>query len=571
MEKVWKLFPSDPQAEKELSISLGCSPFLSRLLIRRGLTKVSLARNFLYGSLSDLHSPSLLPDIDLAVSRLKRAITKGEKILIYGDYDVDGQTSIAVLREAIKSLGGDVSYYIPHRLEEGYGLNEEAITEAREKGFSLILTVDCGSTALKEAKLAKELGLDLIVTDHHEFPGQGPESLAFINPHRPDSGYPDKDLAGVGLAFKLSQALLGLSLEDERLYSYLDLVALGTIADIVPLRGENRIFAREGLKVLSETERLGIKALKEVSGLKGKVKEGHVGFILGPRLNAAGRISEANLGVELLLTPEKGKAETIARLLDSYNRERQEIERGILAHCLSKIDKEIDLSRERIIVLSDRDWHAGVIGIVASRILDKFSRPVILISLKGEVGKGSGRSLAGFNLFQNLEKLKAKLISFGGHKYAAGLNILLEQIPSFKEEINRLAKVSLGEKEARPSLDIDAEISFKDIGPSLMAELRLLPPYGAYNPAPLFISRDIELMEKPRLVGNNRHLKFFLRGDGRFISAIGFGLGGREDLRDLPRTGIKINLAYVPEESEYLGVKSVELKLKDVKPSSQAF
>lgn len=571
MEKDWQVFEGNPQVEKALSNSLGCSPFLSRLLIRRGLTTVSLARNFLYGSLADLHSPSLLPDIDIAVSRLKRAITKGEKILIYGDYDVDGQTSIAILMEGIKSLGGNVSYYIPHRLEEGYGLNEEAVAEAKEKGFNLILTVDCGSTALKEAKLAKELGLDLIVTDHHEFPGQGPESLAFINPHRPDSCYPDKDLAGVGLAFKLAQALLGVSVEDERLYPYLDLVALGTIADIVPLRGENRIFAREGLKVLSETERLGIKALKEVSGLKGKVKEGHVGFILGPRLNAAGRVSEANLGVELLLTPEKGKAETIARLLDSYNRERQEIERGILSHCLSKIDKEIDLSRERIIVLSDRDWHAGVIGIVASRILDKFSRPVILISLKGGVGKGSGRSLAGFNLFQNLEKLKTKLISFGGHKYAAGLNILLEQIPSFKEEINRLAQISLGEKEVRPVLEIDAEIFFKDIGPALMAELRLLPPYGASNPAPLFISRDIELMEKPRLVGNNRHLKFFLRGDGRFISAIGFGLGGREDLRDLPKAGIKINLAYLPDESEYLGVKSVELKLKDVKLSPQTF
>jgi len=565
MRKKWNVFPGTPHLEKELSQGLGCSPFLARLLVRRGINSVSSASSFLHGSLSDLHSPQLLPDIDIACKRIRHAIDKGEKILIYGDYDVDGQTSIAILKDVLQGLGGDVSYYIPNRVEEGYGLKEEPIQEAKEKGVSLIITVDCGSTAVKESGICKDLGIDLIVTDHHEFRDEMPEALAFINAHRRDSDYPDKGLAGVGIAFKLAQALLGVSIEDKRLYSYLDLVALGTIADIVPLQGESRLFAKEGLKVLTETERVGLIALKDVARVKGKVRGYHVGFIFGPRLNAAGRISDAGLGVELLLSKNKSEAENMARLLDGYNRERQAIEKKIFSHAISKIDKEINLKEESVIVLSDRDWHPGVIGIVASKILDKFCRPAILISLNENLGRGSGRSFGGFHLFESLKKLQSRLVSFGGHRYAAGLNILPDEISHFTKEINSLARGSLKEEGAVPMLDVDAEISFKDIGEPLIGELALLPPYGSSNPRPLFISRDIEVVEKPRLVGG-RHLKFLLKGGGRFISAIGFGLGDREDLDFLKKAGAKIDLAHLPEENDYLGIKSIELKIKDVCP-----
>ncbi len=573
MRKKWNIFPGAPHIEKELSQGLGCSPILARLLTRRGFTTVSSAKFFLHGSLSDLHSPQLLPDIEKACLRIRRAIDKGEKILIYGDYDVDGQTSIAILMDTLKGLGGDVSYYIPNRVEEGYGLKEEPIQEAKEKGVSLIITVDCGSTAVKEAALCKDLGLDLIITDHHEFRDEMPDALAFINAHRRDSDYPDKGLAGVGVAFKLAQALLGVStcaregIEDKRLYSYLDLVALGTIADVVPLQGESRIFAKEGLKVLTETQRAGLIALKEVAGVKGKIRGYHVGFIFGPRLNAAGRISDAGLGVQLLLSKNKSEAEGIARLLDGYNRERQAIEKKILSHAVSRIDKEINLKEESVIVLADKDWHPGVIGIVASRLLDKFYRPVILIALKEDIGRGSGRSFGGFHLFQALEELKSRLVSFGGHRYAAGLNILPQEIANFKKEINSLARTTFTEEDTVPVLDVDAEISFTDIEEPLVDELALLHPHGSSNPGPVFISRDIEVVEKPRLVGN-RHLKFFLRGNGRLIHAIGFGLGNREDLNFLKRAGAKIDLAYLPEENNYLGIKSIELKIKDVTPSS---
>jgi len=565
VKKRWNVFQGTPHLEKELSQGLGCSPILARLLTRRGFTTVSSAKFFLHGSLSDLHSPQLLPDIEKACNRIRHAIDKGEKILIYGDYDVDGQTSIAILMDTLKGLGGDVSYYIPNRVEEGYGLKEEPIQKAKENGVSLIITVDCGSTAVKEAALCKNLGLDLIITDHHEFRADCPEAMAFINPHRKDFDYPDKGLAGVGVAFKLAQALLGVSIEDKRLYSYLDLVALGTIADVVPLQGESRLFAKEGLKVLTETQRIGLTALKEVAGVKGKMRGYHVGFIFGPRLNAAGRVSDAGLGVKLLLSENKSEAEGIARKLDGYNRERQAIEKKILSHAVSRIDKEINLKEESVIVLADKDWHPGVIGIVASKILDKFYRPVILIALKEDIGRGSGRSFGGFHLFQALEKLKSRLVSFGGHRYAAGLNILPQEIANFKKEINSLARLSLTKEDTVPVLDVDAEISFADIEESLVDELALLHPHGSSNPGPVFISRDIEVVEKPRLVGG-RHLKFFLKGNGRFIHAIGFGLGNREDLNFLKRAGAKIDLAYLPEENNYLGIKSIELKIKDVSP-----
>ena len=305
IKKRWNIFPGVAHLEKELSEGLKCSPVLARLLIRRGITNFSSASMFLNGTLSDLHSPLLLPDVEVACERIKRAIVKKEKILIYGDYDVDGQTSVAILMDILKGLGGDVSFYIPNRVEEGYGLKEQPIREAKEKGFSLIITVDCGSTALKESRVSNDLGIDLIITDHHEFQNEVPDALAFINPHRKDSGYPDKGLAGVGIAFKLAQAFSGLSIKDKRLYSYLDLVALGTIADIVPLQGENRLLAKEGLKVLSQTDRAGLVALKEVGRIKGRVSAYHVGFILGPRINACGRISESSLGVKLFLSKKK--------------------------------------------------------------------------------------------------------------------------------------------------------------------------------------------------------------------------------------------------------------------------
>lgn len=565
MKKKWKIFPGVAHLEEELSQGLNCSPLFARLLIRRGIDSVDAARFFLYGSASDLYSPLLLPDMEKACERIKYAIDKKEKILIYGDYDVDGQTSVAILMDVLKRLGAEVSYYIPNRIEEGYGLKEEPIREAKERNFSLVITVDCGSTAFKESLVCKELGIDLIVTDHHEFHEEIPYAVAFVNPNRRDCKYPDKDLAGVGIAFKLAQSLLGLSAEDKKLYSYMDLVALGTIADVVPLQGENRIFAKEGLKVLSDTERTGLIALKEVSRVRGKVKGYHVGFILGPRLNACGRISDADLGVRLLLSEDKMEAERMAKLLDDYNRERQGIEKEILSHAMEKIDKEINLEEERIIVLSDRDWHPGVIGIVASKILDRLYRPVILIALKGDIGKGSGRSLGGFHLFEILEKLKSRLISFGGHRYAAGLNILPQEIEIFRKEINSVARMNFSQEDITPVLEIDAEISFRDIGKKFIREIEFLSPYGTGNPRPLFASRNVEIVERPRLVGG-RHLKFFLKGDGRLISAIGFGLGERKDINFLEKSGARIDLAYSPEESEYLGIKTIELKIKDLRP-----
>jgi len=432
MRKIWRVRDPNIEVQKSFYSELKISQITAQLLSNRGINDPKEAGEFLACSLSSCHDPFLLKDMDKAVGRIRKAISDKERILVYGDYDVDGMTSVAILKQALTKLGATVETYIPNRLEEGYGLNTNAIKRALKDGVSLIITVDCGISSFKEIEYAKLSKIDVIVTDHHEIVAKRlPQAYAIINPLQDSCKYPFKHLAGVGLAYKLAKALYdGTSFIAE---DFLDLVSLGTIADIVPLKGENRILAKHGLDEINRRQRVGIKALTDLAGLSGKdVSSGHIGFILGPRINAMGRVGSPEKALELLLTEDKEEATRLAKMLDTENRNRQKIESKILEEALSKVEREVNFKHHKIIVLASEGWHAGVIGIVASRIADRFHRPAILISLDGKYGKGSGRSVERFNLFDVLIQCKDLLMGFGGHEGACGLTIDKDKVDEFR-------------------------------------------------------------------------------------------------------------------------------------------
>lgn len=537
---------------------------IARILLNRGIDSFEKAKTFFRPNLSETHDPFLLRDMEIAVDRLVRAIRGKENIVIYGDYDVDGTTSVSMLYLFLTRLGVRPKFYIPDRLRDGYGLSEQGIREIHSWGADLIVTTDCGITAVQEVRLANELGMDVIVTDHHEPAEELPPGLAVLNPKRPDSNYPFKELAGVGVAFKLLQGVSrAMGLSGEAFEDLLDFVAIGSAADIVPLTGENRILVHEGLQRLSETEKIGLKALMQSSGLRPtNLGTGQIVFILAPRINAVGRMGSAARAVHLLISENPRQAANIASILEKENQTRKSIDEETFRQAESILEREFDPERDRVIVLAHKGWHPGVIGIVASRIVEKYYRPTVMIALEDGTGKGSARSVPGFDIYQALKSCEKLMTGFGGHKYAAGLSIQAENIPALRECLNRYAWQTMTEDTLIPKIHVDSPLELREIDGKFWGLLKRFAPFGPQNMRPVFMSRNLQVVGSPQIVGSN-HLKFKVRQNGLVIDAIGFNLGhllyriepGRKNL----------DMVYVIDENEYLGRKTLQLRVKDLR------
>ncbi len=538
-----------------------------RLLAARGIATKQQADGFLRPSLAQLGDPLQIKGVTEAVSRLIAARECGETVCVHGDYDVDGVTAVVLLVSFFREVGIPVCHVIPRRLETGYGLSSEGIDEALSLGASLMITVDCGITSVGEALYCKERGIDLIITDHHT-PGEIiPEALAVINPLQPGCNAAFKKFAGVGLAFNLAIALrsrmraLGYfeQAQEPNLRAYLDLVTLGTIADLVPLTGENRIIAAFGLKELTGSGRIGIQALKRVAAVSAAVTTSDVSFRLAPRINAAGRLDDARRGVELLLTKDRSAADILAAELDSANKERQEIEKEILAEALQRLNNDASLRGRTTVVMASENWHPGVIGIVASRVVEQCHRPVILLAVQDNEGRGSGRSIPAFHLYNALAASAAKLIKFGGHQQAAGLTMAMENFEQFYDLFDRYAVENLRQEDLLPELLLDAELAPAELNRELLGFLELLKPFGMGNPEPVFLIRNLQV-SSCRII-KETHLKLRLQAGEITLDAIGFKMAGRAEENDT------VDIACVPELNIWNGRENIQLRLKDIRQS----
>ena len=567
----WKFPDTNAGTQSLLVEELGIKPVVSQILVNRGVTTPDDAKRFLFPSLEHLHSPFLMKDMERGVDRLIEAIAKKEKIVIYGDYDADGITSTAILVKFLREIDDTVTYYIPGRVEEGYGLSKAAIDRFREEGTNLIITVDCGISDHEAIAYATSSGIDVIVTDHHEIPATLPDCSAVINPHRTDCSFPFKSLAGVGVVFNLLIALRGKlrdlgfwkGREYPNLMKYLDLVAIGTIGDVVPLVNENRILAKIGLGVAGNTQRVGLTALMAISDMGNKgVSSESAAFRLIPRINAAGRIGSPDDAVELLLTEDEGRAALLAQRLDSYNRKRQEIEKVILDEILEEINATIDINRVNSLVFSSHTWHPGVIGIVASKLVDRYYRPTVLISVKDGIGRGSGRSIVEFNLYEGLDKkCSSLLLSYGGHRYAAGISIREEDIGEFSARLSEAVSEDIGDVRPVPQTAIDALCALNEIDYNLISQIEMLAPFGNMNPEPVLYAKNVRLSSLTT-VGNN-HLKMRANGDNTYYDTIWFDRG---DLSDL-LSGSTVDIVFAPQINHWNGKSSIQLKMKDASVS----
>ncbi|MFH1006366.1 MAG: single-stranded-DNA-specific exonuclease RecJ [Candidatus Latescibacterota bacterium] len=564
MEQRW-IFPEKANREKLLKMEeeLHMPAIVAQILLNRHVDSFEKARRFLRPSLDDLRDPFLMADMDRAVDRLSLAISRKEQVVIHGDYDVDGVSGASFLVLVLRELGVPVSFYIPHRITEGYGLSLPGIREIYEQGTQLIISVDCGITAIEPIGEAARLGMDVIVTDHHQPKSQLPEACAVLDPKRDDCPYPFKELAGAGVAFKLAQGLFDrLGWDPAPIYKHLDLVALGSAADIVPLVDENRVLVKFGLEQMAQTENLGLKALLENVGLLGKpLGTGQIVFQLAPRVNAVGRMGSAQKAVRLLTTDSEGQAKNIAQILESENRLRKQVDERTLAEAL-KMAEETLSEDDRVIVLAAEGWHQGVIGIVASRIVERFYLPTVLISLDGSMGKGSARSIPGFNLYEALHACQDVLEAFGGHRYAAGLTIRRDRVEAFHEKLQSVAKARLTDDMRIPYFRVDGEIPLGHINERLVQLLGYLAPFGPQNMKPVLVSRGLEVVGTPTVVGTD-HLKFRVRQEGHLFDCIGFGMA--ELLYRATPGETNLDMAYVIEENEWMGRKKIQLRVKDLR------
>ncbi len=560
MNKKWEAYEKDEAEIKKISENNNISTLLSTILYNRGI-KDSEIKKFLNPKLEDLYEPFLFKDMDKAVDRICKAIDSKEHITIYGDYDVDGITSTAILVQFLASRGAVVDYHLPNRLVEGYGLNNSAIDDIKTRETTLLITVDCGISAYDEVEYAKSLGIDVIITDHHECPAQIPDAIAVIDAKRPDNTYPCAFLAGCGVSFKLVQAICKtLSLPDEEYLKFLDITALGTIADIVPLLDENRIIVKYGLEAIKKTSNIGLKSLINVSGVK-SIDSTSISFGLAPRINACGRMGKADLALKMLLTNSFKEANEIANELQRMNFERQEIERGILNEALEQINRE-HLDKDKIIVCGSENWHHGVIGIVSSKITETYYKPSILVCFESDEGKGSGRSVDGFDLHSALLYCEEYLQKYGGHEMAIGLTLKKSDFEQFKKILNDYAKDKLP-NEATPVVKYDCEITSKDITMDTIKELRLLEPYGEANPTPLFLYKNIRV-DSIRTLSNEKKLKLNIKDEHRIFSAIAFNMG---DKKNYIKMGEKATIIHSLEVNTYNGVNMIQLNIKDIKKS----
>ena len=598
-EKVWiTSTPDTDEANAAVALIarvLGVNPVIAKLLYNRGYKDPTSASSFVKMENEMLRNPFDMADMMKGVQRIKKALDEKEKITVYGDYDVDGVTSVCTLYLYLKSLGANVEYYIPNRTGEGYGVSVSAIDSIKEGGTNLIITVDTGITANEEVTYAKSVGIDFLITDHHECRSDLPEATAVINPHRPDCKYPFKELAGVGVVFKLICAYEEYRTGDTRMKStlriikeYADLVAIGTIADVMPIKEENRIIVKYGLNMIENTNRIGLAALIDVSSnkpdakhseryeknrrrKKTKITSSFIGFTLAPRINAAGRVRSATIAVELFLCEKYSEAVKIAEQLCSANKERQAEENKIMQEAYEKIEA-LDINKNPVIVLNADDWHHGVIGIVSSRITEKYSRPSILVSFEGNdeeidhldnVGKGSGRSIKGMNLVDALCYCSEHLVKFGGHELAAGLSVTRDQLPIFIEKINEFARANLSEEDMVPVIEADCEIDFADVSLALADSLQLLEPYGVGNPVPQFIMKNV-LVSEVSGVSDNKHTRLTLTDGKASFSAMYFS-NSPSDLGICP--GDKVDILFNLATNEWLDRKSVQLIIRDIKVS----
>jgi single-stranded-DNA-specific exonuclease len=569
--KIWQICPAEPWQGKSLLKELGISPLTAQILLNRGISGPDEARCFLQPALSDLPDPFSLKDMDKAVNRIAEALRREERITLFGDYDVDGTTATALLYLFLESVGGRVDFSLPHRVKDGYGLNLEALKRIAASGSRLVITADCGVSNREEVRWAKENGLEVIVTDHHEVPETLPPALAVLNPKQNDCAYPCKNLAGVGVVFNLVIALRS-SLRREgffprgigpNLKEYLDLVALGTVSDMVPLAGVNRILVKFGLSELHRATRPGLRALKEASGMEGRpVDTTAINFRLAPRINAAGRMEEAREVVHLLTTKDPAQARRIAHHLNELNFLRQRIEEKMWAEAQAMIASDGADRVKKSIVLASLDWHPGVIGIVASRLMEEYHCPTILIALKGNLGKGSGRSMGSFPLYERLKACQAWMEAFGGHEQAAGLVIRAECISSFSQTFEEMVARELKEEDSSPPLTLDALTDFEQLNESFFPELEALAPFGSGNPEPVLGLENLTILGS-RIVGKD-HLRLRFRA-GRWIrEAIGFSMGSRH-----PLAAGKMKMAFSPRVNIFRGNRTLEMKIVDLQPMDE--
>lgn len=558
------LFKEHSNIEKisELKSQLSISPTLAQLILDRNLNNPEEIDSFIKPSLSELHDPFLFKDMEKAVNRMLKALREGENILIYGDYDVDGITSVSLLYEALFELGGKISFYIPNRISEGYGLSKVGIDVAKKQNVNLLITVDCGVTAVEEVQYANENNIDVIVCDHHEATKDIPPALAVINPKLKTSNYPFKGLAGVGVAFKLLQGLYQkLGYEVQKLEHFLDLVAVGTAADIVPLLDENRILVKFGLEKLNSNSRNGLFALIESASLLGReITVSSIVFVLAPRLNAVGRMSNAKKAVHLLTSNSLQQARNIAKILESENKLRRNIDEATCIEAMDLVEKQIDQDDTKIIVLAKEDWHPGVIGIVASRIMEKFNRPTVLISIKEGIGKGSARSTLNFDMYTALNSINHLLEEFGGHKFAAGLTIKKENISELRTKLEILSKEQLSEDDITPTLMVESEVNLNQFDATFLKWLKYFAPYGPENMTPVFVVRNLEVVGPVKVVGYN-HLKMKVRQDGIVVDAIAYNFGDK--VSQFKFKNQKLDTAFVMEENTWNGQTTIQMRIKD--------
>jgi single-stranded-DNA-specific exonuclease len=556
--------PPESKEINELVQTLKIPEIIAQILINRGIKTIPEARRFFQADWEHLNDPFLMLDMEKAVDRIIRAIKCNEQIFIYGDYDVDGITSVSLLTLFFEKNNVNVIYYIPDRLKEGYGLSKAGVQQAARIGATLLISVDCGITAFEEVALAKELGIDVIISDHHEPSSVLPNAHAILDPKRKNCNYPFKELAGVGVAYKIVQAIVQkLGLDEEFHKRYIDLVALGSAADIVPLIHENRLLVKKGMEKLNQHDHIGIRALVKTAGLvEKKIGTGQIVFMLAPRINAVGRLGNAERAVRLLVSDSEQQAKNIANIMESENLNRKSIDEDTFQEAIALIEEEFDINTTSAIVLARKGWHSGVIGIVASRIVEKVFRPTIMISLENGIGRGSARSIPNFDIYSALKECEEYLLSFGGHRYAAGLTIEVEQLDQFSKKFRDVAAEMLEEEDLIQKITIDSEINLSEITDKFVRLLRLFAPFGPQNMRPVFLTRKLQVVGNPQIVGKN-HLKFKVRQEGQVFDVIGFNLGSL--FYRLTPGEDNLDMVYVIEENQWEGHTKIQLRVKDLR------
>ena len=557
---------ADEAVVDALHQGLKINPVLCRLLVQRGITTFEEAKAYFRPSLDQLHDPFLMKDMGKAVARIQQAITSGEKILVYGDYDVDGTTSVAVMYRFLRSLAPACDFYIPHRYREGYGISRQGIEHAVENGFGLIISLDCGIKAVNLITLAKEHGIDFIVCDHHMPDEILPPAVAILNAKQPDCTYPYKELCGCGVGFKLIQALCkAMALPDSTWEQYLDLVAIAIAADIVPITGENRTLTYFGLKKVNGSPSTGVQALIELSKMQGQIHVNDLVFVIAPRVNAAGRMDDARKAVQLFISEEKNEAMELAGLLHLDNTDRKEVDLSITEQAFAMIENDENMLQRRSTVLHNGSWHKGVVGIVASRLIERYYRPTIILTDSGDKVAGSARSVLGFNVYEAIHQCKDLLENYGGHFYAAGLTMKKENVQAFSLRFEEVVSANITDEMLIPEITIDSVIGFRDITPTLYNIILQMEPFGPDNMRPVFVAKKVYETGKSRIV-KEAHLKFELMQHGLTMDGIGFGLAEKYDLL---KPNQPLDVAFTIDENEWNGVKKLQLRVLDIRHSDE--